>query len=134
MTIYVPAAKVLFAGDIVVNPVPYTYRSYPTHWSRVLRQIEAIPVVALVPGHGPVERDHSYPKLVEDLMDSTLARTRAIVLRAGTTDSVKQRLDLSDFRQRFVRSDDPLARALWDDSVLGALPGRAYSCAIGYDC
>jgi cyclase len=134
VTIYVPAARVLFAGDIVVNPVPYTYRSYPTHWSKVLREIDAIPVTALVPGHGPVEHDHSYPRLVEELMDSTLARTRAIVLHAGTVDSVKKSLDLSDFRQRFVRADDALARVLWDDSVLGALPGRAYSCAIGYDC
>lgn len=134
VTIYVPSERILFSGDILVHPVPYAYRAYPTHWSKVLRQIEAIPIAALVPGHGPIQHDHAYTKLVEELMDSTLARSRAIILRAGTVDSVKKNLDLSDFRPRFVHADDALARALWDDSVLGALPARAYYCAIGYDC
>jgi glyoxylase-like metal-dependent hydrolase (beta-lactamase superfamily II) len=134
VTAYVPGERVLFTGDILVHPVPYAFRAYPTHWSRVLRQIEAIPIAALVPGHGPVQRDHVYTALVRELMDSTLARTRAIVLRGGTVDSVTSGLDLGDFRARFVRPDDALARVLWDESVKAALPGRAYYCAIGYDC
>jgi len=134
VTIYVPGEKVLFTGDILVHPVPYAYRAYPTHWSKVLRQIETLPIVALVPGHGPVLHDHAYTRLVRELMDSTLARTREIVLRAGTVDSVKKKLNLDDFRSRFVRPDDALARVLWDDSITGALPSRAYYCSIGYDC
>jgi glyoxylase-like metal-dependent hydrolase (beta-lactamase superfamily II) len=134
VTIYLPAEKILFSGDILVHPVPYTYRSYPTHWSKVLREIESIPVISLVPGHGSVQNDHAYTSLVRELMDSTLARSRAIIMRAGTVDSVKKNLDLSDFRARFVHPDDALAKALWDDSIIGALPGRAYYCAIGYDC
>ncbi len=134
VSIYVPSERVLFTGDILVHPVPYAWRSYPTHWRRVLREIETIPVVALVPGHGPVQHDHGYTRLVRELMDSTLARTKAIVLRAGTVDSVKKRLDLSDLRARFVRPDDSLARVLWDDSIKDGLAGRAYYCSIGYDC
>ena len=134
VTIYVPRDKVLFSGDIIVLPVPYAFRSHPTHWSTVLRQLEAIPIVALVPGHGPVQRDHTYTRLVRELMDSTIARARGIILRAGTVDSVKKNLDLSDFRSRFVRPDDALARVLWDDSIKDALAGRAYYCSIGYDC
>ncbi len=134
VTIYVPVEKVLFTGDIVVHPVPYAFRSYPTRWSKVLREIEAIPIVALVPGHGPVQHDHTYTRQVRELMDSTISRTRAIVLRAGTVDSVKKELDVSDFRSRFVRPNDALARVLWDDSIKDALAGRAYYCSIGYDC
>jgi cyclase len=134
VTIYVPSERILFTGDILVHPVPYAFRAYPTHWSRVLRQIEAIPIVALVPGHGPVQHDHAYTALVRELMDTALARTRAIVLRGGNVDSVTKGLDLADLRPRFVRPDDALARVLWDESVQAALPGRAYYCAIGYDC
>jgi cyclase len=134
VTIYVPGERVLFSGDILVHPVPYAFRSHPTHWSKVLRQLEGIPVVALVPGHGPVQRDHTYTRLVRELMDSTIARARGIILRAGTVDSVKKNLDLSDFRSRFVLPNDTLARVLWDDSIKDALAGRAYYCAIGYDC
>jgi glyoxylase-like metal-dependent hydrolase (beta-lactamase superfamily II) len=134
VTIYVPGEKVFFSGDILVHPVPYAFRAYPTHWAKVLRQIETIPIVALIPGHGPVQHDHAYTSQVRELMDSTIARTRGIVLRAGTVDSVKKQLDLSDFRTRFVRPDDALARVLWDESIKDALAGRAYYCAIGYDC
>lgn len=134
VTIYVPADRILFTGDIVVHPVPYAWRSYPTHWSKVLTGIEQISVTALVPGHGPVQRDHTYTRLVHTLMDSTLARTRAIVLRGGTVDSVKKNLDLSDLERRFVHAGDRLARVLWDDSIKDGLAGRAYYCAIGYDC
>jgi glyoxylase-like metal-dependent hydrolase (beta-lactamase superfamily II) len=134
VTIYVPREKVLFSGDILVHPVPYAFRSHPTHWSKVLRELEAIPIVALVPGHGPVQHDHTYTRLVRELMDSTIARTRGIILRAGTVDSVKKNLDLSDFRSRFVQPDDTLARVLWDESIKDALAGRAYYCSIGYDC
>jgi glyoxylase-like metal-dependent hydrolase (beta-lactamase superfamily II) len=134
VTIYVPGEKILFTGDILVYPVPYAFRAYPTHWSKVLRQIEAVPIAALVPGHGAVQHDHAYTRLVRELMDSTIVRTRGILLHAGTVDSVKTKLDLSDFRSRFVRPDDALARVLWDDSIIGGLPSRAYYCALGYDC
>ena len=134
VTIYVPGDRILFAGDIVVHPVPYAWRSYPTHWAKVLTGIEGVAVTALVPGHGPIQRDHGYTRLVHALMDSTLARTRAIVLRGGTVDSVKKKLDLRDLERRFVKPGDTLARVLWDDSIKDGLAGRAYYCAIGYDC
>jgi glyoxylase-like metal-dependent hydrolase (beta-lactamase superfamily II) len=134
VTIYVPHERILFTGDILVHPVPYAFRVYPTHWSRVLRQIETIPIVALVPGHGPVQRDHAYTALVRQLMDSTTARARAIILHGGTVDSVNKLLDLSDFQSRFVKPGDALAQVLWDDSIKAALPARAFYCSIGYDC
>lgn len=50
------------------------------------------------------------------------------------SDSVKKYLNVYDFRARFVRPDDALARVLWDDSIKGGLPGRAFYCSVGYDC
>jgi cyclase len=134
VTIYLPREQILFSGDILVHPVPYAWHSYPTHWRQVLRGIEALPVAALVPGHGPVQHDHTYTRLVYELMDSTIARTSALVRRGGTVDSVKKQLDLSDLRPRFVQPNDSLARVLWDGSIKDGLAERAYWCVIGYDC
>ena len=59
VTAYVPDAEVLFAGDIMVYPVPFTGGSYPTLWINVLKRIEQIPVRSIVPGHGAVQHDHA---------------------------------------------------------------------------
>ena len=58
VTVYLPRERVLFTGDIVVHPVPYAMSSHPLPWVSVLDGIEALPVTALVPGHGPVMPDH----------------------------------------------------------------------------
>jgi cyclase len=134
VTIYVPVDQVLFTGDILVNPVPYIWRSYPTHWRNVLASLEQLPVVALVPGHGPVQHDHAYTRLVRQLMDSALARTSALGRAGFALEDVKKKLDLSDLRAGFVSPRDTLAQVLWEESVKAALPERAYYCAIGYDC
>ena len=61
VTVYLPEERILFTGDIVVqSPLPYSGASWPVPWIEVLRGIEAMPVAALVPGHGPVQRDHAY--------------------------------------------------------------------------
>ena len=75
VTIWLPQDRVLFSGDILVeDPYPYTGASWPVPWAGVLRDLEAIPVAVLVPGHGPVMRDHSYTRLVREMMEAVTAR------------------------------------------------------------
>jgi glyoxylase-like metal-dependent hydrolase (beta-lactamase superfamily II) len=61
VTMYLPEERVLFAGDVLVqSPLPYTGMSWPVLWIEVFKELEKVPVAALVPGHGPVMRDHRY--------------------------------------------------------------------------
>ena len=83
-TIWLPRERILFAGDILVrSPLPYVGASWPVHWVSVLRDLEAVPAAAIVPGHGPVQTDHAYTRSVRELLEATLERVEALV--AGRT-------------------------------------------------
>ncbi|GAN00385.1 Zn-dependent hydrolases [alpha proteobacterium U9-1i] len=98
-TIWLPRERILFAGDILVqSPLPYTGASWPVHWAQVLRQIEAMPIAKLVPGHGPVMTDHSYTRAVGALMEATLTRVEAMVREGKTLAQVQDDLNLDDVR------------------------------------
>jgi glyoxylase-like metal-dependent hydrolase (beta-lactamase superfamily II) len=134
VTAYVPDAEVLFTGDIMVSPVPFTGGSYPTLWIDVLKRIEAIPVKAMVPGHGLVQHDHSYTRRLRELMETSTWRMDSM-LRAGTgRDSAQKYLNVEDLRANFVKPGDAEAVVLWDDMIKGQLPERVGRCVVGYDC
>jgi len=100
-TIWLPRERILFAGDILVSsPLPYVGASWPVHWARVLRDIEAIPAAAIVPGHGPVMKDHAYVSEVRALLDATLARVEALVRKGRSLAQVQDELNLDDIRAR----------------------------------
>ena len=71
---YVPDARVVAAGDLVVLPAPFSFGSYPGDWIETLRKLLALDAVAIVPGHGPVLRDQEYPKTLIRLLESLRAQ------------------------------------------------------------
>jgi glyoxylase-like metal-dependent hydrolase (beta-lactamase superfamily II) len=100
VTIYLPDERVLFSGDILVqSPLPYSGASWPVPWSDVLRQIEAIPVAVLVPGHGPVMHDHAYTRQVRELMEAVTSRVEVMVRKGLTLEQIQATIDLDDLRK-----------------------------------
>ncbi|HEX8152237.1 MAG TPA: MBL fold metallo-hydrolase [Thermoanaerobaculia bacterium] len=101
--VWLPEEKILFTGDIVVqSPLPYLGASWPVSWVKVLRELEAMPVAAIVPGHGPVMRDHSYVRRVRDLIEDTLAKTEALIRQGKTLVQIQSTIDLSAHRRAFA--------------------------------
>ena len=136
VTVYLPAERVLFTGDIEVYPVPYAMQSYPGPWARVLREIERLPVRAVVPGHGPVLPDHAYARRERALFETVMGRVDSMGRQGATVDSVKRRIDLGDLRAAWLTgaAADPASAALWDYSIANALVDRSWACVIGYAC
>ena len=134
VTVYVPAERVLFTGDVVVHPIPYAWQSHPVPWLDVLRRLESVPVAALVPGHGPVMHDHAYTRQVRELLDSATARVAAGIRQGLTAADAPKTVRLDDFRDRFVRPGDSGARETWDASIQDALLERSWACLVGYRC
>lgn len=100
-TVWLPGERILFAGDILVrSPLPYVGASWPVHWARVLRDIEAMPVASIVPGHGPVLWDHGYTRDLRALIEAALTRVEALVRAGRTLAQVQDELDLDDVRAR----------------------------------
>jgi glyoxylase-like metal-dependent hydrolase (beta-lactamase superfamily II) len=102
VTFYLPKEKVLFVGDILVQaPLPFTGASWPVSWAGVLRDLEAVEVAALVPGHGPVFRDHAYTRQVRTLMEAVTTRVAAAARAGRNLDQAQAEIDLEDVRQQW---------------------------------
>ncbi|MGD0489573.1 MAG: MBL fold metallo-hydrolase [Syntrophorhabdales bacterium] len=52
--VYVPEERVLFAGDDVVNGMPFFHESVPEEWLHSLDALEEFDIDVVVPGHGEI--------------------------------------------------------------------------------
>jgi cyclase len=101
VTVYLPDERVLFTGDIVVqSPLPYTGMSWPLPWIEVLKDLEKVPVAALVPGHGPVMRDHTYTRQVRELLQAVTSQVAAMARQGKPVEEIQDSLDLSGMRRK----------------------------------
>ena len=46
---YLPAEKILIAGDLIDHPVPYAFGGYPHEWIRTLQALALLDVATIVP-------------------------------------------------------------------------------------
>ena len=126
VTIWLPQDRVLFSGDILVqDPYPYTGASWPVPWAGVLRDLEAIPVAVLVPGHGPVMRDHRYTRLVREMMEAVSGRVDSAARRGFTLEQVQDSVTLEDLRTRFPVDNPEAHRDEWR-TIVRVLVERAW--------
>jgi glyoxylase-like metal-dependent hydrolase (beta-lactamase superfamily II) len=116
---WIPDAKVLAAGDIVVHPFPFATQSYIAEWVTVLRKLDAMPFAALVPGHGPVMPDRKYLRQVAGVMDSVMAQARASYRPGMTAEELRKQIDLKAARAEF--SGDNAMIAANFDYMIGEL-------------
>ena len=117
--VYLPKEKILVAGDLLVNPIPYTYDGYPAEWIQTLQNVAQLDAQAIVPGHGPLLHDKSYLYLVAALLQSAVDQVRARIRQLGfpgahSVDEVKGSVDLTPFRAKFAGDDKDL-QAEFDD-------------------
>jgi glyoxylase-like metal-dependent hydrolase (beta-lactamase superfamily II) len=126
VTVWLPNERVLFAGDIIVqSPLPYTGASWPVPWIDVLRALEAIPVTALVPGHGPVMHDHAYTRQVRELLEAVTTRVAALARQGRTLEQIQAEIDLDDQRKGVWDPNDPVIETYWK-TVTDVLVERAW--------
>ena len=76
---YVPDAKVLATGDLVVSPYPYGTGSFYGEWLATLQKLAAIDAQVIVPGHGAVEHDKSYLLRLTRLLQTVKTEVAAAV-------------------------------------------------------
>jgi len=110
---WVPDAKVLAAGDLVVHPFPFATQSYISEWAAVLKRLEATPFEAMVPGHGPVMRDRRYVADIREVMESIMAQARSAYKPGMTAAELGKLIDLKALRTR-IAGDDGMIGANFD--------------------
>ncbi len=108
LALYLPKEKMLATGDIVVAPVPYGFGSYPGSWVRVIRQLAALPVTTIVPGHGAIMTDRSYLDLMAALLDHVADAAAAAAEKDRSAE-----IDFSAHEPAFT-GNDPVKARLFD--------------------
>lgn len=130
LAVYLPQDKVLITGDLLVYPVPFAYGSYLGEWIEGLQKLRALDADVIIPGHGPVQKDHKYMDLVQSLLESVLRQTREAVKKGLSLDDTRKAMDLESFRVQLA-GDDPFRNHAWTDDFLAPAVERAYLEAKG---
>jgi glyoxylase-like metal-dependent hydrolase (beta-lactamase superfamily II) len=123
--LYDPKTKVVIAGDLVVGIVPFLDTACAVGWAKALAEIERVPFVTLIPGHGdPMTRaDFTEWKLA---YDNLLACTRG---PADKTECIKGwDRDAAKFIDAEHRSYVDEALAYYIDTRLRAPREQARYC------
>jgi glyoxylase-like metal-dependent hydrolase (beta-lactamase superfamily II) len=130
--VYVPDAKVLATGDLVVAPTPYATAAYIGDWIQTMKKLLAIDAAAIVPGHGPVMRDKKYAQTILALLESVKTQVDAAVSDGLDLEATKKRVDLDAFRRQLA-GDDRNRRAAFDDYFAGSAIESAWKQAKGLE-
>jgi cyclase len=130
IVVWVPDAKVVAAGDLVVNPTPYSFGSYHGDWIETLKKLKALGATTLVPGHGPVMTDAAYVDTLIELLGATRSRVAAAAKDGLSLEDTRKKVDLGDFKQRLA-GDDLWRRRAFDDFFVTPGIERAYKEAKG---
>jgi len=116
---WLPAERILVAGDLVDHPVPYAFGGYPSEWAGTLDRLAALDPALVVPGHGEVLRGKGYIERVAALIRGIREQVNDLLEKNGggfALDEVQKAIDLSAARREFA-GDDADNREFFDASM-----------------
>jgi len=103
--IFVPDAKVVITGDLIVWPTPYSYGSFLSEWIQTLAKVKALGAITVIPGHGPVQHDYAYVDQVSSALQYVLTQAQAAVAHHLSLEEARKKIDLSDLQKKFCGTD-----------------------------
>jgi glyoxylase-like metal-dependent hydrolase (beta-lactamase superfamily II) len=127
--VYVPDAKVIATGDLLVGPTPYATASFLREWVGVLDRLMTFDAAAVVPGHGPVEHDWQHTLAVRKLLQTVTDQVDRAVAKGLSLDETKKQVDVSAIRGDMV-AGDPFRGRAFDNFFLTSAIDRAYRDAM----
>lgn len=130
LSVWLPNERVLVTGDLLVNPAPYAFGSFPSDWVRTLTALRTLPARVVVPGHGAIQYDWAYLDLVVEALRATIEQASAAVAKGLDLEATRKAIDLSAIRQKFAKADPQLERA-FDGFFVAPVVERAWLEARG---
>jgi len=104
--VYVPDAKVVATGDLVVHPVPFAFGSFITEWASTLGKLAELDATAIVPGHGELQHDMHYVRALAAALASISAQAQAAQAAGKPIEQARKTVDVHAF-ERETCGDDP---------------------------
>jgi cyclase len=130
LVVHLPKERIVVAGDLVVWPVPLVggNQSHVGEWGPALERLLALEPAVIVPGHGPILRDHAHVKLLASMFVSIDEQTRAAVARGETLEAAQKSVKLDDFRAKLAGASR-VRRVLFSSYTAGPAVVAAYGAA-----
>ena len=129
VVVYLPDQKVLVAGDLVTQGLPFPRDSYPAEWVKTLKAIAEINFDQLIPGHGPVQKGKDHVNLLAQIFESVVQQVKVSARRGYSLERTKKRVKLEQFRQAITGGNAQQNAAF--DARAATLIERAYAEAKG---
>jgi len=133
VVVYLPDEKILIAGDLLSQPILWTWSSYPHDYIKTLKALDQLEIEQIVMGHGPVLEGKAYLRLVIDALTTMVAHVdRAIndgISLEETQQQAKNESSIQSFRVQFV-GKDPDSSPMFDQFVMWTVD-RAFKEAKG---
>ncbi len=128
--LYLPADKILLAGDLLAYPVPFCADSHPSAWIASLETLSRLDAQLIVPGHGAAQRDRQYLNLVLESLRTIRQQVHAALGRGLTLVQTQQSVKLDAIRQAFTHGDPelntvfdgnftPIVKQMYDEATEG---------------
>jgi cyclase len=130
VAVFLPAEKILLAGDLLAYPVPFCADSHPSAWIASLEALSRLDAKIIVPGHGQAQADSQFLHLVLDSFRSIHQQVRDSLHRGLTLQQTQKAIDLAAIRTRFTHDDPtlneafdgnfaPIVRQFYDEATEG---------------
>lgn len=129
VVVYLPDQKVVVAGDLVTQGLPFPRDSYPAEWVKTLRAIAELNFDQLIPGHGPVQKGKDHVNLLVEIFDSIAQQVKAWVDKGASLEDTKKAVNVESFRQAITGGNAQQNAAF--DSRIATLVERAWREAKG---
>ncbi len=126
LIVHLPQENVVITGDLIVWPVPLVgSTSYPSEYLATLEKLLALQSGVMIPGHGRVQRDDVYAKLMVRLLRAITEQVAAAVARGESLEQTRKSVNLEEFRQAFA-GDSQLRSFIFSYYVSGPAVAAAY--------
>jgi glyoxylase-like metal-dependent hydrolase (beta-lactamase superfamily II) len=128
-TLYLPAEKILFTGDLLVAPIPYAFNSYPLRWIESLKELDHLDAQMILPGHGDPQHDKKYLELVLSSMEFIVGQVQRAAALGKSLEEIQKSVKI-DAADQFTHGDAHRTAEL-QAYFIGPLIERAYKEATG---
>ena len=125
---YLPAEKILIAGDLLDHPIPFFFSGFPYEQIETLGRLALLDANTIVPGHGDILRDKSYLQQEQNFLRLVTGEVDKAISKFGpgqqnyeaVHDEVMKQLDVPALRKQFA-IDDSQNNDFFDDTLAGLI-------------
>lgn len=103
LVVYLPKERILASGDLIVAPVPLVgSTSYPLEYGKTLENLLQLKAKIIIPGHGAVQRDDSYIRLMIRLLSSIKEQSETTYQNSKSLEEFRKKIDLKSLQTAFT--------------------------------